>query len=268
MARPTKTKAIARLKDALDETNNFAESGVKLPKLNRWRTDTRSLVRNTFEHPQSYLEEFERIEYGPGPQVPGDGYIDYRRIGLEAAAKLIQGWIDEIKKYSDENDESPALSTTRYEGEEMENKVFVIHGRDDAARETVARFLERLGLKPVILFEQPSQGRTIIEKIEDNADVRFAVGLLTPDDLGAHANNRGELAPRARQNVIFELGYFAGKLSRKRVCALVKEGLEIPSDYDGVVYVDFDNAGAWKMKVVQELKAAGFNVDANRAVEL
>ena len=148
----------------------------------------------------------------------------------------------------------------------MENKVFVIHGRDDAARETVARFLERLGLKPVILFEQPNQGRTIIEKIEDNANVGFAMGLLTPDDLGAHADHRDTLAPRARQNVIFELGYFAGKLGRKRVCALVKKDAEIPSDYDGVVYIELDNAGAWKMKVFQELEAAGFDADANRAL--
>lgn len=90
------------------------------------------------------------------------------------------------------------------------------------------------------------------------------MGGLTPDDLGAHAADGEILAPRARQNVIFELGFFAGKLDRKRVCALVQEGVEISFGHDGVVYVDFDDAGAWKMKVGQELNAAGFTVAADR----
>ena len=146
------------------------------------------------------------------------------------------------------------------------NRVFVVHGHDEAARETVARFLERLELAPVILHEQPNEGRTIIEKIEDNADVAFAVVLLTPDDMGALAANTDNLKPRARQNVILELGYFIGRLSRERVCALRKDGVETPSDYDGVVYTDLDDAGAWKIGLFKELQAAGFDVDANRAL--
>ena len=73
------------------------------------------------------------------------------------------------------------------------------------------------------------------------------------------------LKPRARQNVIFELGYFTGKLDRGRVCALTKGNVEIPSDYDGVLYIPFDESGAWRMKLVQELKNAGFEIDANLA---
>lgn len=119
-------------------------------------------------------------------------------------------------------------------------------------------------LKPVVLHEQPNEGRTIIEKFEDYTDVRFAVVLLTPDDVGGLQDNAGDTKPRARQNVIFEFGYFIGKLGRERVCALVKGNVEKPSDYDGVLYIQLDDSEGWKMRLVRELKSAGYNIDANR----
>jgi integrase len=139
-------------------------------------------------------------------------------------------------------------------------KVFIVHGYDEGAKESVARFLERLKLEPIILHEQPNAGRTVIEKFEAYADVGFAVVLLTPDDVGASASvaiKPEGLQPRARQNVVFELGYFIGRLSRRRVCALYKKGVEIPSDYEGVVYVELDPAGPWRVQLAQELSEAG-----------
>ena len=186
--------------------------------------------------------------------------------GLRSSATLLKSMIDEIEEYWEEDDKSSDISDTSVRNPVDLNKVFVVHGHDEAARETVARFLERLELAPVILHEQPNEGRTIIEKIEDNADVAFAVVLLTPDDMGALATNTDNLKPRARQNVILELGYFIGRLGRERVCALKKGGVETPSDYDGVVYTDLDDAGTWKIGLFKELQAAGFDVDANRAL--
>ncbi len=143
-------------------------------------------------------------------------------------------------------------------------RIFVIHGHDESSRETAARFLERLGLEPVILHEQPNKGRTIIEKFEEHAQVGFAVVLLTPDDVGALANDKNNQKPRARQNVIFEFGYFIGKLGRERVCALVKGNVETPSDYDGVIYIQLDGSDGWKLRLIKELKSVGFKVDANQ----
>jgi predicted nucleotide-binding protein len=145
-------------------------------------------------------------------------------------------------------------------------KVFLVHGHDEAARETTARFIEKLSLEPIILHEQPNAGQTIIEKVERCSEVAFAVVLLTPDDVGARRGSENELVPRARQNVILELGYFLARLGRKHVAALVKGELERPSDYDGVVYVPMEDAGAWKILLARELKAAGLNVDLNDAV--
>lgn len=144
------------------------------------------------------------------------------------------------------------------------SEVFVVHGRDNAAKEGIARFLEKLDLKPVILHEQPNKGRTIIEKFEDYSDVGFAVVLLTPDDRGGLASEPYESQkPRARQNVVLELGFFLGKLGRSRVCALYRKGVEIPSDYDGVAFVAFDEGAAWQFALAKELKSAGFKIDMN-----
>jgi hypothetical protein len=141
------------------------------------------------------------------------------------------------------------------------NRVFVVHGHDEAAKESVARFLTQLKLDPIILHEQPNGGRTIIEKFEAYADVGFAVILMTPDDVGGSAKDPQKLSKRARQNVILELGYFAGRIGRQRVCALHKPELEIPSDFQGVVFVPLDEAGGWKVKLAQELTEAKISID-------
>jgi hypothetical protein len=146
------------------------------------------------------------------------------------------------------------------------NSIFIVHGHDDHLKQSAARFLEKLGMKPVILHEQADKGRTIIEKFEDHAsDVTFAVVLLTPDDIGGLKSEPNNLSPRARQNVIFEMGYFVGKLGRGKVCALY-QGVEEPSDLRGVLYIPVDENGAWQYILAREIKASGLDVDLNKAM--
>ena len=128
--------------------------------------------------------------------------------------------LEEIKEYWDDDTNTSAPSPSGKISRPDTNKVFVIHGRDTGTRDMVARFLERLKLKPVILSEQSNKGLTIIEKFEKHAEVGFAIALLTPDDTGSLKGAINKPNPRARQNVIFELGFFIGKLGRERVCAL------------------------------------------------
>lgn len=145
-------------------------------------------------------------------------------------------------------------------------RIFVVHGRDDGTKETIARYLSKLDLIPIILHEQPSQGKTIIEKFESHADVDFAVVLFTPDDIGHAAGEPQNARPRARQNVVLELGFFMGALGRHRVCVLYKGDIEMPSDYAGVVYVPLDASGAWRFAVAREIKSSGIDVDLNKAM--
>lgn len=147
----------------------------------------------------------------------------------------------------------------------ISNEVFIVHGHDGEARETVARYLGNIGFEPIILNEQANRGRTIIEKVEANSDVGFVVVLLTPDDVG-RAFGETELEPRARQNVLLELGYFMAKLGRERVCALRRGDVSIPSDFAGVVWEKMDDAGGWRQSLARELQAAGHSVDWNQVM--
>ena len=142
------------------------------------------------------------------------------------------------------------------------NKVFIVHGHDSEARLEVESFIHRLNLDPIVLFKEEDEGDTIIEKFERNSEVRYAIVLYTYCDDGKD-KNEDTLCHRARQNVVFEHGFFVSKLGRKNVCALVKGDIELPGDYRGVVYKEMDNAGAWKLSLAKELKKAGLVIDLN-----
>ncbi|MDP2851319.1 MAG: nucleotide-binding protein [Sulfuricurvum sp.] len=142
-------------------------------------------------------------------------------------------------------------------------KVFIVHGRDNEAKQEVSRFIEKLGLEAIILHEQASAGMTIIEKIEHYSnDADFALVLYTACDLGRGVHESG-ISPknRARQNVVFEHGYLMAKLGRENVCSLVRGDIETPNDISGVVYVSLDPHGAWKNEIAKELKACGYQLN-------
>jgi len=193
--------------------------------------------------------------------------LDAQDIFDELALKL--GHIEGLVAKGHDEPTSAAPSSLDQDGLELEpsafntREVFVVHGHDGEAKESVSRFLGKLGLHPIILHEQANQGRTLIEKFETSSrNVAFAVVLLTPDDVGGPASlAESGLHPRARQNVILELGYFMGRLGRTRVCALYKGGIELPSDFQGVVYQELDPAGAWKAKLAQELVQAKITIN-------
>jgi predicted nucleotide-binding protein len=144
------------------------------------------------------------------------------------------------------------------------SQVFIVHGRDEAVKQEVARFVEKLDLQPIILHEQPSGGRTIIEKIEAYTNVGFAIILYTPCDIGGLKEEKPTLRDRARQNVVFEHGFLIGKIGRKNVCALVKGDMETPNDISGVVFIPMDRH--WKIDLAKELKSSGYEVDLNKAL--
>ncbi|ENL8543844.1 nucleotide-binding protein [Serratia marcescens] len=143
------------------------------------------------------------------------------------------------------------------------NKVFIVHGHNEEVKLRTARFVEKLGFEAVILHEQASRGKTIIEKIEHYTDVNFAIVLYTPDDLGntIEQAKAGELNFRARQNVIFEHGYLMAKIGRENVVPLVSDRLELPNDINGVVYV---SDASWEMDIAKEMKSTGYDVDFNK----
>ena len=148
----------------------------------------------------------------------------------------------------------------------LSRQVFLVHGRNEEIKQTVARVLVQLDLEPIILHEQPDMGRTIIEKFAAHgADVGFAVILMTADDRGGPREASPDAySLRARQNVLLEMGFFLGRLTRKRVCVLYDASVEMPSDYSGVLYKKLDEAGAWKLELAREIRTAGIDIDLNK----
>lgn len=152
-------------------------------------------------------------------------------------------------------------------GQSLSNRVFVVHGRDDFAKNELDLILKEFGLEPVVLHRQADGGRTLIEKFEEYADVGFAFILLTPDEYAYLAEDQEKpeserrTEVRARPNVIFEFGYFVGRLGRKRTCCLYKGDVQLPSDLDGIVYKRFERSPEEVgLAIRRELVAAGYKL--------
>ena len=267
----SKRKAIARLQKAVDRVSELEQLSPNSSAFHNWHRDVRVTVLNTFGEDSYHINEFLGVKYRPRSTYAGNPMRieilhNYYITMLRRAFGILQSMLDEVKDYWDDDEQGRTTSNTVTSGWTNTNEVFLVHGSDDGIKQTVARFLEQLNLKPIILHEQPNRGRTIIEKFEQNSQVPFAVVLLTPDDVGALKADERKPKPRARQNVVFELGYFTGSLGRDRVSALTKGSIEIPSDYHGVVYIAMERED-WRENLARELQAAGFGIYDTRIVK-
>ena len=159
---------------------------------------------------------------------------------------------------------SPPKTDQRLNSQVRSNKIFVVHGQDNEMKTDVTQTLQKLDLEPIIIHEKPNSPQTLIEKISDYAHVSFAVVLVSPDDLAYPKETPDETKYRANQNVIFELGYFLGRLGRQNVIAIYrkKKDFEIPNDYNGVLWIEYKSG--WYFELIKELQACNFDVDANK----
>lgn len=260
-----KADALAGLERVVEQVPQIMGSRKNSPDFERWHGNATAAIRYAFGDESDQLSNFKKIRFIP--MIWSGQETDWQEpflSGMRRARAQLESMMDEVKAYWPE-DKPEITDRDRVAGRRSgSRRVFLIHGHDEAAKLAVERFLDQLDLEPVILAEQPSGGRTIIEKVEAHADVDYAVALLTADDVGSR-HGEDATRPRARQNVIFELGYFIGCLGRKGVCALTKGEPEIPSDYSGVVYIEM-KPDAWQIQLIRELNAAGFGVDANKVI--
>jgi predicted nucleotide-binding protein len=224
------------------------------------------VIRKVFGPNSKYLTDLSNIHFYPmyAPSSEEARSSSWRS-GSRSLKNMIGTMQEELKLFG-----SPgAVRAEQRISKPSSKDIFVVHGHDEAMKANVARTLEKLGLTPIILHEKPNQGRTIIEKFTDYSAVGFAIALLSPDDVGRLGSAPPEqLWPRARQNVIFELGFFIGRLGRDHVLALFApvDQFELPSDYSGVLFVPYDSSGRWQFDLVKELKAADYDVDANTLI--
>lgn len=236
--------------------------------IDKFKRRFRMVTRLIFGEDSCYINDFNRLSFSPPQAVAeftgGEYVIKSRTSGREGILQLIDTMLEEILLIGEPQTISKIGSKSE---KNNRDRIFIIHGHDIAAKNILSRFLEELELDAIIFQEQPNMGKTIIEKFEDLAsEVCFAIALLTPDDIASAKSNKNQSKPRARQNVIFELGYFCGKLKRKNICVLYKESVEIPSDYSGIVLIEMDEGGAWQFHLSKEMKQAGLNFDFNKVI--
>ncbi len=220
-----------------------------------WKNNCIIFLQNKYGKDSPEYECFKKINFAPFvflDEVPQYKYIQSCQKGIQEAKGILEGLLDYMPEAQ--------ISTPKCDM----SKIFIVHGHDEAFKLKIKDFLTQLGIEGIILHDQPNVGRTIIEKIEHfGKDVGAAIILYTPDDEG-RSNKETGYKSRARQNVVFESGFFIGFLGREKVAHVVADSnMEIPGDLSGVVYVDKDK---WQFDLVRELKAMGFQVDANKLI--
>lgn len=255
-SRIEKGEAIRNLpinsRDGLDATR------AERSKWSRYNTE---LLDRLFDD-DSISKEYNHFSGAVIPYNAGLGWwIKVFREDMDESITRLESIIERLELIPESTTQGPSIAHSEHTP--LGKDVFVVHGHDESAKQSVARFLEKLKLRAIILHEMPNGGRTVIEKFEDFSNVGFAVILLTPDDLCSAGSAPKTKKARARQNVVFELGYFVGKLGRNRVCALYKEGVEIPSDYVGILFIEMDAHNGWQSQLAREIKTAGVEIDLN-----
>lgn len=238
---------MSRLEKFVKEAKEFLEKDITAsnPEFIAWNNSLIRYMEKNYGTTSTTTNNFKKRSYSLGVYTlgtPQSSFIHAYKKDMKITLRELEILLEE----EIENDDIPTITEKR-----ETKKVFIVHGRDDSKKYELSGFLYEQGLIPIILHEQVNSGQTIIEKIENNSDVACAIILLTPDDEGKLKNSENPLKTRARQNVIFEAGYFMGKLGRNRTILL--SGVEeTMSDIDGIVYLDINN---YKSSLLQELKA-------------
>lgn len=216
---------------------------------------SRFLIKNfgSKSHEYDYFQKTQFSLYVISSSTPDSAFIEACAQGLRKTKAVLMTYLEDLE---DEINTAATIVTPN----ENFSKVFIVHGHDGELKESVARLVEKQGIKAIILSNQANQGKTIIEKLETHSDVSGAICLFTPDDIG---NAKDEEIPnyRARQNVVLETGYFMAKLGRDRVVIIAEKEVELPSDMSGVLYVEKTE---WRFSVLKELKSMGYNIDYNK----
>lgn len=219
------------------------------------------LVDDDDEKDVSGLKLAKTPAYRAIPKIILTGFPSAKAV-LEALGPAVDGLppaVDFVAK-----EEGPEFLIDAVQNALSVQEVFIVHGRDDVAREAVAHFIEHVRLHPVILRDLPASGRTIVDQIDRYSNVEFVVVLLTPDDIVFSSTQPAQKQYRVSQNVIFELGFLIGQFGPSKVFVLYHDEVEILADYRGVLHVSMDQAGAWKWSLAQEMKLAGLSVDISR----
>jgi predicted nucleotide-binding protein len=234
----------------------------------KWNDFNKELLKRLFTSEEIFLE-YDRYRGGMGilmrEKTLGEKRNDFTE-NIEDKCHRFDSIIERLELIPESISNTASSATQNINSKETNNsQIFIVHGHDDSAKLEVARFIEKIGFEPIILSEQASESKTIIEKIEKYSDVGFGVVIYSPCDVGGKNKDFPELVGRARQNVVFEHGFLIGKLGRSKVCPLVTGNVETPNDISGIAYTSMDSSN-WKIALAKELRTANYSVDMNDVI--
>lgn len=280
---PTPLELTVAHDEAKTKLQERIAKGLELKKKQVISQETFDLLRNEFYKWEAFNTELLKRIFTTSE--PSDEYSFYGiSFGADSLGEMIadlfkdiDGKIHRIDSIIDRLELIPVTRTAAVTeapiirgaaaSSRVSNKVFVVHGHDEVAKTNLEVFLHENKLEPIVLHRQADEGMTIIEKFEKHGDVGYAFILLTPDEIAylaadekkPDAERRKEF--RARPNVIFEFGYFVGRLGRARVCCLYSGDVTVPSDLSGMVYKRYDKSiEEVAYPILKDLRASGYSV--------
>ena len=231
-----------KLRKLIQQANKLLTQNVTVnsPEFGTWKTNVERFLVKTFEKDSVEVESFKKTRFGYSKTI-SDPVTDCRN-GIEATQKTLQGYLDEVENQAIK----PCINKS------IDNKkVFIVHGHNGEIKERVARLLLQQNIESIILGEQVNAGKTIIEKFEQNSNVGAAICLFTADDTGKSSKEKDD-KPRT--------GFFMGKLGRERLVIIAENRIELPSDMQGIVYINNN----WELDMLKELQNMGFDIDMNK----
>ncbi|PLY08389.1 MAG: DNA-binding protein [Arcobacter sp.] len=266
--------------EALDKLNELLKEGDNLPEYkldnnpvyHKWHRKIKRIIEKIFG--STYLSDLEKTKFEPSPLAQGfddvynsNGELSRFNKSIIDKKMLIESFIEEVEEWEEHSardvnttySDNVTLNIINIQKDIPKTKVFIVHGHDELAISQVSDIVRKLNLEPIVLRDQVSRSNTVIEKIEAHTeDIGFAVVLYTECDWGG--KEKDDLQRRARQNVVLEHGYLMAKIGRENTFPLVKGRVETPGDISGVLYEKMDEHGAWRYKLADELKAAGYKI--------
>ena len=279
MAKP---QFLRELEGCIKETDSLRTLNYTAPKFKLWKKRVEGLLIHGLGESSKQVYDFRWISYYDAvaemnsrddwavEAVTYDAAANFQD-GLNSASTQLLAIKEDVEKHF----AGDVVTDKDIGGNTLPgNKVFIVHGHDEKLLLAVEKAIRTLALEPIVLKEQPDEGMTLIQKFEKNSEeVGFVVFLLTNDETATvHKTQKTEA--HARQNVIFEMGYFFNEFRRsdgshRGILALLQEGVAKPGDIDGLVYCQYhEGDDGWKLRLAKELSAAGVVFDQSKVLEM
>jgi len=264
---------MAKIKDLIGRAERLFNSGINDPAFKSWRNDTIRFLQKVFGEESTEAATFKNIDFYYTYYTYDllnydwkENILNKKNVferGLRNAIFYLKNYESEILDDVDLRDRAGAGRGGQKGSSKKSNtkNILIIHGRNDNIKDKVANFISRLGIEPIILNEQINRGQTLLEKLEEYSDISVAIIIFTNEDMG-NSNDESEYEKRAKQNFIFEAGYFLGNLGEKNMIVVAEQSVMLPSVLEGYDYYKMDSEDKWKEEIAEKLKdMKRFNID-------